>query len=64
MLFNRTSDFSIGGDAIIGYEYTFPTLPLNFTLDWKPGYAYNPKDPSEFGLDLWQAAVTIRYAFK
>lgn len=65
-MLNRTQDFSIGGDIIVGYEYTFPTLPLNFTLDWKPGYSYNPKDPKDVntGLDLLQAALSIRYAFK
>ena len=64
MMLNRNIEYSVGGDIIIGYEYTFPTLPLNFSLDWKPGYAYNPKDPAEYGLDLMQAALTLRYAFK
>ncbi|MEY4928046.1 MAG: hypothetical protein RI894_2482 [Bacteroidota bacterium] len=64
LMLNRTPDFSVGGDIIVGYEYTFPTLPINLALDWKPGYAYNPKKPSEYGLDLLQASLTLRYAFK
>jgi hypothetical protein len=66
MMLNRTFDFSLGGDIILGFEYTFPTLPINFALDWKPGYSYNLTGDSQsgFGFDPLQAALTLRYAFK
>ena len=63
-MLNRTPEFSLGGDIILGYEYTFPTLPLSFTIDWKPGYSHNFGKSEEYGLDLWQAALSLRYAFK
>lgn len=50
----------IGGDGILGLEYTFKEIPLNLSLDWKPainliGYQ---------GLWLDDVAVTARFAIK
>jgi hypothetical protein len=58
MMLNRTDDFSFGGDVIVGIEYTLPTLPLNFALDYKPSW------DTKYGLQLDQAALTLRYAWK
>jgi hypothetical protein len=58
IMLNRDDIFSAGGDVILGIEYTFPTLPLNFALDFKPGFY------THYGLLLDQAALTLRYALK
>jgi len=48
----------IGGvDGIAGVDYTFPTLPLNLSLDWKPAIHFNTDD------DLTDFAISIRYTF-
>jgi hypothetical protein len=60
MMLNRDDIFSVGADLILGIEYTFPTLPLNFALDWKPCYSNFPQNQ----LQLDQAAITLRYALK
>ena len=60
VMLNRDDIFSVGADVILGIEYTFPTLPLNFALDWKPTYSNYPKNE----LQLEQAAITLRYALK
>ena len=57
-MLNRDNVFSVGGDVIIGFEYTFPTLPLNFSIDYKPSY------DNKNALRLDQAALTMRYPFK
>ena len=36
----RNAYINIGVDAIIGIEYTFPTFPLNFAVDYKPAWDF------------------------
>jgi hypothetical protein len=48
----------IGGvDGIGGVDYTFPTLPLNLSLDWKPAIHFNTSS------DLADFAISVRYTF-
>ncbi|MFN8777449.1 MAG: hypothetical protein ACK5XV_11850 [Flavobacteriales bacterium] len=49
----------IGADAILGLEYFFDELPLQFSLDWKP--AINVIGHSGFWGD--EGAFSIRYSF-
>jgi hypothetical protein len=47
----------IGGDGILGIEYTFDSFPMNVSLDWKPVFNF-------FGYSgLWadMVALSIRY---
>lgn len=48
----------IGGiDGIAGVDYTFPSIPLNLSLDWKPAVHFTtPSDLTDF-------AVSVRYIF-
>lgn len=53
-------DFSMGLVAVVGIEYTLRKTPLNFGLDWRPMLnAYK-----NFGYDLLDFGLTIRYRFK
>jgi len=53
-------DFSMGLVAVGGIEYTLRKTPLNFGLDWRPMLnAYK-----NFGYDLLDFGLTIRYRFK
>lgn len=48
----------IGGvDGIAGVDYTFPALPLNLSIDWKPAVHFNTDN------DLTDFAISIRYTF-
>ena len=47
--------FIAGFDGIIGLDYTFQTIPLNLSLDWKPAVHFST--PS----DLASFAVSVRY---
>lgn len=48
----------IGGvDGIAGVDYTFPTFPLNLSLDWKPAIHFNTSS------DLADFAISVRYTF-
>ena len=49
----------IGLDVIGGIEYTLPSLPINFSLDYKPGF--NLIGTAGFWAD--DAALSIRYVF-
>jgi len=49
--------FIAGVDGIGGIDYTFPTLPLNLSLDWKPAIHFNTSS------DLTDFAVSVRYTF-
>ena len=57
-MYNRDNRFTFGGDLIGGIEYTFPTLPLNFSMDWKPSY------DTYYRFRADQIALTLRYALK
>lgn len=50
----------IGIDGIIGADYTFESVPLNLSLDWKP--ALNIIGYSGFWSDGF--ALSVRYAIK
>jgi hypothetical protein len=49
----------VGLDGIVGLEYTIPTFPLNFSLDYKPSF-------NIFGYYGWwydNAALSVRFVF-
>ena len=50
---------AVGAGAQIGFEYCFPTIPLQISLDWKPTFYFVPA--TAFG---WQGlALGLRYLF-
>ena len=50
--------FRLGADAIVGAEYNFERLPINFSIDYKPVYQIIQ---GEF---FWnEFALSIRYIF-
>lgn len=49
----------IGADGIIGIEYTFDMIPINVSLDWKPGINFI----GHTGLWADMTAFSIRYVF-
>jgi len=49
----------IGLDGILGLEYSFPDVPINIGLDWKP--AYNLSGYTGFWAD--GGALSIRFIF-
>lgn len=54
------SVFVVSIDGIIGLEYTFPEVPINLSLDWKPAVEIingNNFYPAGFGL-------AVRFVFK
>lgn len=56
----RNGSFVIFGvDFIAGLEYTFPGVPFNLGLDWKP--AFNLTGDNHWWGD--EVAVSIRYTF-
>lgn len=57
--FESEGGIVIGADGIGGIEYTLENIPLNFSLDWKPGF--NLVGHSGFYYD--SGALSIRYAF-
>jgi len=54
-----TSYTVIGIDLILGLEYSFSTVPINISLDWKP--AYNIIGYNKFFGD--GGSLSIRYIF-
>lgn len=57
--FNDDNHVIFGGDLIIGLEYTFVQLPLNLSLDWKPGINIIGHQNVFFN----NGAISIRFAF-
>lgn len=67
------SYFSFGVAGQIGIEYNFPSIPLNLSIDWRPGIGLtttSTKTPfeksSSVGFNnggLWGFAGAIRYCF-
>lgn len=55
-----SSNTVVGADGILGLEYTFKEIPLNFSVDWKP--AFNIFGYT--GLWLDDVAITARLAIK
>jgi hypothetical protein len=49
-----------GGDFILGLEYHFESIPLNFSVDYKPYFQLFGEE--HFRLDLWDLGFTVRYA--
>lgn len=49
--------FLSGVDGIAGIDYTIPSFPLNFSIDWKPAIHFNQPD------ELPQFALSVRYTF-
>ena len=50
-----------GGDFIVGVEYHFETIPLLFSVDYKPYFQLFGEH--KFRMDLWDLGFTFRYAF-
>lgn len=51
---------ALGIDGIIGIEYTLQEIPLNFSLDWKPGINL-VEHPGFWGDGL---ALSVRFVFR
>jgi len=56
---NEDSYTVIGFDGILGLEYSFPEIPINISIDWKP--ELNVSGYSGFWGD--GGAISIRYIF-
>ena len=56
---NGRSQVGIGLDLIGGIEYTLPSIPLNFSLDIKPGFNFIPSATPYYD----DGALSIRYVF-
>lgn len=52
----------IGTDFILGIEYQFGSIPLNFSIDYKPYFEFFGQN--FFRADLWDVGFSIRYSFK
>lgn len=48
--------YAIGVDGILGLEYSFASIPLNFSIDWKPAFNI-AEDP---GFYYGNAALSVR----
>ena len=58
---DEDDDFvALGGDLILGLEYTFEEIPLNLAIDWKP--AFNLIGSQDFWAD--DVGLSVRFAFK
>ena len=56
---SRSGGVGIGLDLIGGLEYTIPDLPLNISLDIKPGFNFVPS-----ALPFYDdGAISVRYVF-
>lgn len=53
----REGQLFVGVDGIVGMEYTFSTIPLNLSLDWKP--MFNILSYTSFNWD--EFALSVRY---
>ncbi len=49
-----------GGDFIVGVEYHFESIPLHFSIDYKPYFQLFGMQ--NFRVDLWDLGFTFRYA--
>jgi hypothetical protein len=49
----------VGVDGIVGLEYTIPTVPLNFSLDYKPSFNL----VGYYGWWYDNAALSMRFVF-
>jgi hypothetical protein len=49
-----------GFHGILGLDYTIPTLPLNFSVDWKPELTVT----KEFSFEPQTLGASIRFTFK
>ena len=51
---------NIGGQGVIGLDYKFPTIPINFSLDWKPELNF----AKEFSFEPAAVGITARFTLK
>ncbi len=56
---DNDTDLFVGVDAIVGMEYTFDSIPMNLSIDWKP-YINIITHP---GFIADEFALSVRYAF-
>lgn len=58
--FTRQEGFGVGLDAIVGLEYTFPSIPINLSVDYKPAFFF--WDRLRVSKD--NIALSVRYVFQ
>lgn len=58
MMPGKNGAFSAGIGAQLGLEYSFPSIPLILSLDWRPLYRFGDYDPL-----FSSAGLGIRYRF-
>ena len=51
---------NFGGQGVIGLDYKTPTLPLNFSIDWKPELNFS----KEFSFEPAALGLSARFTFK
>ena len=51
---------NIGGQGVIGLDYKFPTIPINFSLDWKPELNF----AKEFSFEPAAVGLSARFTLK
>lgn len=56
--YNRTAPI-FGGDFLLGIEYHFESIPLHFTIDYKPYFQLFGE--RKFRVDLWDLGFSFRY---
>jgi hypothetical protein len=56
----RRDGLALGLDAIVGLEYTFPAIPINISIDYKPAFHY--WDRLRVATD--NVGLAIRYVFE
>ena len=59
----KQSYMVIGVDLIIGLDFTFPDIPINLSLDWKPAFNVIGDRLGDSSLWIDGGALSIRYAF-
>jgi hypothetical protein len=51
---------NVGGQGVLGLDYKFPTIPINFSLDWKPELNF----AKEFSFEPAAVGLSARFTFK
>lgn len=59
--YHRATGVALGFDGIAGIEYTFQTVPVSLTADFKPFFELY--GPFRFRANLWDFGFHVRYTF-
>lgn len=51
----------VGIDGYLGFEYHFPSIPVQIGIDLKPFFEFNLME--FFNMSIWDAAFTLKYNF-